>query len=348
MLTVAGLRVTYGATVAVEDFDLSVSVGEVVVLLGPSGCGKSSVLRALAGLEVPVAGRVQLDGVEVTAVAPHRRGVGLMFQDYALFPHRDVAGNVGFGLRMRGDRPDAVARRVREVLALVGLEGCERRAVHELSGGEQQRVALARAVAPSPKVLLLDEPIGALDRSLRDRLLGELRALFAVLGITVVYVTHDQTEAFTLADRVVVMRAGRVVQQGRPVEVWRRPVDLFVARFLGFTNLVPTTVHDGTASSPWGTVALVAPPGGEVAPDGAATMVVRPDGLVLGSGPVTGTVSRTTFQGDHFVVVVGTEAGLELSATVPAAGVPAVGDAVRLSIDPQGIAIVATASEAGE
>ncbi len=343
-LSVEGLRVAYGDTVAVEAFDLSVRRGEVVVLLGPSGCGKSSVLRAVAGLETAARGRVRLDDVDVTATAAHRRGVGLMFQDYALFPHRDVAGNVGFGLRMRGNRPGAIARRVGEVLALVGLDGYERRAVHELSGGEQQRVALARAVAPAPKVLLLDEPIGALDRALRDRLLGELRALFDVLGITVVYVTHDQTEAFTLADRVVVMRDGRVVQEGRPVDVWRRPGDVFVARFLGFTNLVPTTVRDGVASSPWGAVELIEPGGAggaEGSFEGAATLVVRPDGLRLGAGPVTGTVVRTTFAGDHFVVVVATDAGPELSAAAAAGNVPTVGDAVRLSIEPEGVTVVA-------
>lgn len=340
MLEVEGLRVTYGATVAVEGFDVSVDRGSVVALLGPSGCGKSSVLRAVAGLEAPAAGRVRLDGADVTTVAAHRRGLGLMFQDYALFPHRDVAGNVGFGLRMRGDGAGAVRHRVAEVLALMGLEGCERRPVHELSGGEQQRVALARALAPSPSLLLLDEPLGALDRTLRDRLLGELRSLFDRLGVTTLYVTHDQTEAFALADRVVVMRAGRVVQQGRPVDVWRRPAEEFVARFLGFTNLVPTTVRDGTASSPWGDVRIPTPPGGGSSIGGPATLVIRPDGLRLREGPVTGTVTRASFQGEHVVVVVATDAGPELSAIVPAAGAPSVGDGVRLSIDPAGVAVV--------
>ncbi|MGH9247577.1 MAG: ABC transporter ATP-binding protein [Acidimicrobiales bacterium] len=334
MLKVEGLGVRYGETVAVDGVDLAVSIGEVVALLGPSGCGKTSVLRAVAGLEPPAAGRVLLDGVDVTGVPPHRRGVGLMFQDYALFPHRDVAANVAFGLRMRGDARTAADVRVAEVLAMVGLGGYERRRVDQLSGGEQQRVALARALAPAPSLLMLDEPLGSLDRTLRDRLAGELRELFSRLDVSTVYVTHDQAEAFTVADRVVVMKAGRVVQEGRPPDVWRRPADVFVARFLGFTNLVLVDVAAGVADSPWGPVPVAD------AADGEAVLVIRPDGLRLGKGPVAGEVVTTAFQGDHFLVTVQTDAGPTVQADVPAESVPAVGDRVTFAIDPAAVTTV--------
>ena len=220
MLEVDDLTVRFGATTAVDRVSLRVDSGEIVCVLGPSGSGKSSLLRAVAGLERPASGTVRLDGRDVTATPPHERGIGLVFQDFALFPHLDVAGNVGFGLRMRG-RPSATA--VRDALALVGLSGYEDRAIDTLSGGEAQRVALARALAPRPPLLLLDEPLGSLDRPLRARLTRELKRLLHELDVAAVHVTHDQHEALALADRVVVVRDGRVAQDGTPVEVWRGP-----------------------------------------------------------------------------------------------------------------------------
>jgi thiamine transport system ATP-binding protein len=327
VLRIDGLTVRYGDTVAVDGFDLAVTEAEVVALLGPSGCGKTSVLRAVAGLEPPAAGRIVLDGRDVTDAAVHVRQVGLMFQDHALFPHRDVAANVAFGLRMRGEPAPAIDRRVAEVLELVGLAGYGRRRVFELSGGEQQRVALARALAPAPRMLMLDEPLGSLDRTLRDRLVGELRELFSRLGMTTLYVTHDQAEAFSVADRVVLMRAGRIVQQGSPEEVWQRPVDELAARFLGFANLVPVEVGGGVASTPWGPVPV---PG---SPDGGRLLLIRSDGLMLGDGPVVGKARAAAFQGDHFRLTVETEAGPVLEAEVAAGSVPAPGDPVRLAID---------------
>ncbi|MGH9116770.1 MAG: ABC transporter ATP-binding protein [Acidimicrobiales bacterium] len=335
MLDVDGLSVRYGDTVAVDGLDLVVGEAEVVALLGPSGCGKTSVLRAVAGLEPPAAGRIVLDGRDVTTTPVHRRGIGLMFQDYALFPHRDVAGNVAFGLRMRGDAKPAVAARAAEVLELVGLGGYERRRVFELSGGEQQRVALARALAPAPRLLMLDEPLGSLDRTLRERLVEELRELFTRLGITTVYVTHDQTEAFTVADRVVLLRSGRVVQQGTPEDVWQRPVDELAARFLGFGNLVPVEVAGGVAATPWGPVRI--DDGGGTGP---RLLLIRPDGLVLGSGPVTGKAEAVAFRGDHFRVTVATEAGPVLDADLSGVPVPAMGETVAMTIDPAGVTTV--------
>jgi thiamine transport system ATP-binding protein len=193
MLRTEDVTVRFDGTAALGGASLEVGDGEVVAVLGPSGSGKTTLLRVVAGLQTPDSGRVLLDGVDLAGTAPHRRGIGLVFQDHALFPHRDVAGNVSFGLRMRGDAPARVAGRTSEVLDLVGLTGFEHRSVGSLSGGEQQRVALARALAPEPSVLLLDEPLGSLDRRLRDRLLEDLAHLFDQLGVTAMYVTHDQT-----------------------------------------------------------------------------------------------------------------------------------------------------------
>lgn len=250
MLQLDGVTVRFGQRVALDAVDLTVAEHETVCVLGPSGSGKSTLLRVVAGLQPASAGRVLLDGAEQSGVPVHRRGVGLMFQDHQLFPQRDVASNVAFGLRMRSVPRAEQADRVEELLKLVGLPGAGRRAVGALSGGEQQRVALARALAPRPKLLMLDEPLGQLDRSLRERLVVELRGLFGRLGTTVLAVTHDQGEAFALADRVVVMRDGRIAQAGTPLEVWQRPASEFVARFLGFDNVVAATVTGRAADTP--------------------------------------------------------------------------------------------------
>jgi thiamine transport system ATP-binding protein len=244
-LRIEDVSVRFGEKAALDGITLEVADGEVVGVLGPSGSGKSTLLRVIAGLQRPDSGRVLLDGRDLATVPAHRRGIGLVFQDHALFHHRDVFGNVAFGLRMRGDSKAQIAERVRELLDLVGLHGFERRSVDTLSGGEQQRVALARALAREPQVLLLDEPLGSLDRRLRDRLLVDLETLFDELRVTALYVTHDQAEAFALGDRVAVVREGRVVQAGTPDEVWSSPLDEDVARFLGLGN-----VRDGTVVRP--------------------------------------------------------------------------------------------------
>jgi thiamine transport system ATP-binding protein len=311
---------------ALDAVDLSVAAGDLVALLGPSGCGKTTLLRVVAGLVVPDRGRVVLDGDDLTGVPVHRRGVGLMFQDYALFPHRDVGGNVEFGLRMGAMGAAERRARVAEVLALVGLSGWERRPVGPLSGGEQQRVALARALAPSPRLLLLDEPLGALDRGLRDRLVPELRELFRAVGVTVVHVTHDQSEALALADRVVVMDHGAVVQDAPPAEVWARPASALVARFLGFANVLDT---------PEGPV-LVRPESVRLTRPAAA-----PHPAHVGEADrAEAEVVSVLFRGDHSVVRVRRRSdGTELEAVVATTAGPrwVPGDPVDVAIERAGV-----------
>lgn len=299
MLALESATVRFGRRAALDGVDLEVADHEIVCVLGPSGSGKSTLLRAVAGLQHLDGGRVLLGGRDQTGVPVHRRGVGLMFQDHQLFPQRDVGGNVAFGLRMHGVPKGEQLLRVEELLELVGLPGAARRAVGALSGGEQQRVALARALASRPRLLMLDEPLGQLDRSLRERLVVELRSVFRKLGTTVLAVTHDQGEAFALADRVVVMRDGRVAQSGAPRDVWQRPASEFVARFLGFANVVPATVVGGTAETPWGGI-----PVPEGSPRGACRLLVRPSAVRLGPRG-TGlpcVVESLTFRGHHVAV----------------------------------------------
>jgi thiamine transport system ATP-binding protein len=236
MLRVHDVHVAFDGTPALNGASVAAETGQTLAVLGPSGCGKTTLLRVVAGLQTPDSGRILLDGDDLAGIPVHRRGIGLMFQDNALFPHRDVAGNIAFGLRMDGRPRREIADRVRELLELVGLPGSEQRAVQTLSGGEQQRVALARALAPEPRVLLLDEPLGSLDGPLRERLLIDLHDLFGTLELTVVYVTHDAGEAFALGHAVAVMREGKVVQSAEPDDLWRQPADDWVARFLGMRN----------------------------------------------------------------------------------------------------------------
>ncbi|MFL6206777.1 MAG: ABC transporter ATP-binding protein [Acidimicrobiales bacterium] len=329
---VSGGRVAFGSTIALDGVDLRVDAGEVVAVLGPSGSGKSTLLRAIAGLQPLDAGTVLIDGADATATPPHERGVGMMFQHHALFPHLDVGRNVAFGLRMQRRARDPVAARVRELLALVGLEGMDGRDVASLSGGEQQRVALARALAPAPRVLLLDEPLGSLDRPRRERLVVELRALFARLGLTVVAVTHDHQEAFALADRLVLLDRGRILQAGTPDEVWRRPTTSLAAELLGFTNLIDVTVAEGRALSAWGDLG---------AADGVVRRaLVRPEAVRLGGGPLHGTVVAGTFAGARGRVRVELPGAPPLEADLPAAELPAIGAVVSVTLDPAGIALL--------
>ncbi|MEU5052937.1 ABC transporter ATP-binding protein [Streptomyces sp. NPDC021096] len=337
LLRLEGVTVGFGGRPALDAVDLAVAEHEIVCVLGPSGSGKSTLLRVVAGLQRADAGRVSLAGEDQAGVPTHRRGVGLMFQDHQLFPQRDVAGNVAFGLRMRGAGRAETARRVDELLDLVGLPGAHKRSVGQLSGGEQQRVALARALAPEPRLLMLDEPLGQLDRGLRERLVVELRSLFGRLGTTVLAVTHDQGEAFALADRVVVMRDGRIAQAGTPLEVWQRPASEFVARFLGFDNVVEATVRGGSAETVWGRVPV---PSGT--PEGACRVLVRPAGVRIASaaeGLPCAVVART-FRGDHVAVMLRPEEGPQLEAACALASAPGLGERVGVMFGADEVAVL--------
>jgi len=308
VLRVEDVTVRFDCDTALDDATLDIGPGEVVTVLGPSGSGKTTLLRVIAGLQRPDAGRVLLDYTDLDGIPPYRRGIGLVFQDHALFPHRDVAGNVAFGLRMRGDSSQDVEARTAELLELVGLSGFGRRSTGTLSGGEQQRVALARALAPEPRVLLLDEPLGSLDRRLRDRLLEDLARLFDELDQTAVYVTHDQTEAFALGDRVAVMRSGQVVQVATPDELWAGPADADVARFLGLENV------DGLEI---------------VRPEAVRVRRAEDEGI--------GVVESAVRTGPLVTIVVRFDDGRTLEAVDATIDHPSAGDRVDVEIDPEGI-----------
>ncbi|MFJ3905887.1 ABC transporter ATP-binding protein [Streptomyces sp. NPDC090025] len=344
MLTLTGATVRFGDRAVLDHVDLDVADHETVCVLGPSGSGKSTLLRAVAGLQPLDAGRVLLDGADQAGVPVHRRGLGLMFQDHQLFPQRDVAGNVAFGLRMRGTGRAEQTARVDELLDLVGLPGAGRRAVSSLSGGEQQRVALARALAPLPRLLMLDEPLGQLDRGLRERLVVELRALFGQLGTTVLAVTHDQGEAFALGDRVVVMNEGRIAQTGTPLDVWRHPASPFVARFLGFDNIVAATVSGAAAHTVWGKIPV---PDGS--PQGDHRLLVRPAGLRVAT-PGEGLrchVDTRTFRGDRVAVTLRPAEGPPIDAEFALRDAPEAGADVDVEFLADEVVVLAEGAAAG-
>jgi thiamine transport system ATP-binding protein len=335
VLQVEHAVVTLGGRRALDDVDLSLQLGQTLAVLGPSGSGKTTLLRAIAGLQPLDGGRVCWDGADLARVAPHERRFGLMFQEYALFPHRDVAGNVEFGLRMTMRDAAARARRVDEMLELVGLSELRHRRIATLSGGEQQRVALARALAVSPRLLMLDEPLGALDRLWRRRLLEELRSILDASALPALYVTHDQEEAFAIADRIAVMRDGKVVQVGAPAEIWRAPADAWTATFLGFGPQVSASVVDGRMETPWGV--LRAPAG---AAAGSVDVVARPDAARLEpGGPIAATVTRATFAGTRVELIATPESGPELTLTVAPEVAPPVSTQIELAIDPDALLV---------
>ena len=326
-------------TAAVAGISLDIAPGEVLCLLGPSGCGKTTLLRIVAGLETADRGTVVCDGRDVTGVPPHERDFGMMFQEFALFPHKNVFDNVAFGLRMRRQPAAEIAARVETILATVDLAGFGEREIARLSGGEQQRVALARALAPGPRLLLLDEPLGALDRALRERLMLDVRAILKRLGMTAIYVTHDQTEAFAVADRMAVMNAGQIEQVDTPPAVYDRPATPFVARFLGFGNLLPG-LAGGTGEVT--TTAGRFRPAIRPATRGEVTLLIKPNleqveaagGLTHDAeNTITGVVDAVAFRG-RFCQVWLAVGGERLLFEAAGDFDYAIGDTIRIAISP--------------
>lgn len=329
---------TFDGQPVLRGISMGVARGEIVALLGPSGCGKTTLLRIIAGLETADAGTLLLDGQELSRLPVHERGFGMVFQDYALFPHKNVAQNVAFGLRMMGWERGRRDERVTQVLSLVGLAGFGDRQVYDLSGGEQQRVALARSLAPSPRLLLLDEPLGSLDRALRERLMGDLRTILKsagktlevdrqatrapvddlvegehpamAVGMTSIYVTHDQEEAFAIADRVLVMNAGRIEQEGSPVELYRRPQNSFVARFLGMDNLLDAEIIQQTPPMVRSEIGEFRLAQLREPSTGRVTLLIRPEaGQLLpdeteGENLIRGRLVDASFRGRHQIITL--------------------------------------------
>ncbi|MGD2206036.1 MAG: ABC transporter ATP-binding protein [Anaerolineae bacterium] len=350
LLTVTSVSKSFAGTPILSDVSFDVEGGEIVCLLGPSGCGKTTLLRIITGLEAPEAGHVTFDGQPFDKVPAHQRGFGLMFQDYALFPHKDVAANVAFGLRMQDLPRSQVTKRVTEMLNLVGLSGYEQRRVYDLSGGEQQRVALARSLAPDPRLLMLDEPLGSLDRALREELMNELRAILKRVGVTAIYVTHDQQEAFAVADRVLVMRQGHIVQEGTSQAVYRHPASTWVARFLGLTNLISghiVTLDPCQVDTLFGR--LTVGTAGEVTVGQEVTVLIRPEAARLavdcpdeGALSLEGRVQACSFRGGRYRLVIWHETGIDLTfeLTTEAAKLPRRGERVSLSLRPEAISLL--------
>jgi spermidine/putrescine transport system ATP-binding protein len=339
------VRKAFGNALAVRDVSLEIAPGEFLTLLGPSGCGKTTLLRLIAGLEWPDAGRVMLSGRDVTDVPAHRRPVNTVFQHYALFPHRTVRGNVAFGLEMAGVARPEIAPRVERALEMVRLQGLGDRRVDQLSGGQRQRVALARAVVLEPEVLLLDEPMSALDRKLREEMRAEVKALHRRLGTTFVFVTHDQEEALALSDRIAVMNEGRVEQAGRPEDVYDRPRTRFVADFLGVANLLEATVL-GVAG---GEARLGTRTGlsfgarGDLFREGEAVQVgIRPERIRLAApteisgGRLEGVLEERLYRGDRTDWRVRVGESVLVAADASAAGLSA-GDRVAVTIPPEAV-----------
>lgn len=318
LLQMRGISKVFVGRLALQGIDLEVGGAEILALLGPSGCGKTTLLRIVAGLESSDGGSLFFDGADMQGVPPHRRRFGLMFQDYALFPHLDVRGNIAYGLRLKNIGHGEIDRRVEELLELVDLRGFGNRNVSDLSGGERQRVALARSLAPEPRLLMLDEPLAALDRALRDHLGIEIRKIIKKVGIPAILVTHDQSEAFAMADRVAVLHEGKILQCGTPDSVYARPANSTVARFMGLGNVV----REGGLHAE-----LCARTGR------GGTFLVRPEAVCAAERKgicLEGLVRENVFRGQHYQVrveMLGTELVLRLDSPQP------VGDRVSLCLD---------------
>ena len=326
---IAVTKIYDGNTRAVDAVDMSIREGEFFSLLGPSGCGKTTTLRMIAGFETPTKGTIEVGGADVTDVPAHKRDMGMVFQNYALFPHRSVGENVAFGLRMRGMDRTTIARKVADALAQVELVGYEDRSPGQLSGGQQQRVALARAIVIEPRVLLCDEPLGALDKKLRQAMQFELKQLQRKLGLTLVFVTHDQEEALAMSDRIAVMNAGKVEQIGAPSDIYDRPSTRFVADFIGDTNLFSgRVIRNGGSKSVLQvdqglSIELAAPREETDNETGQLSIALRPEKISLATPPVPaghgldGIVESANFQGGSVLYRIETAGGRRLLAQQP-------------------------------
>ena len=326
-------------THALEPATLDIARGETLVLLGPSGCGKTTMLRIIAGLELPDAGgKVLFDGKDMTSVPIEKRNVGMVFQSYALFPNMNVADNIGYGLKIRGMARKERATRVAELVSLTNITGLENRRVDQLSGGQRQRVALARAVAIRPGILLLDEPLTALDAALRDRLRGELNRLLRALGITTIYVTHDQSEAMELGDRIVVMQKGAIAQIGTPREIYFKPRNRFVAEFIGAANIIEAPLEDGHLVLPGGRQPI-----GGAASLSAALAMIRPETIRIvesASAPLSGTIDSISFIGDRQRMVVSGASDKYLTVDAPNTIKARAGERIGLLIAPDAVRLL--------
>ncbi len=327
LVRLSGLSKSFGPNVAVHPLDLEIEAGDFLAVLGPSGCGKTTLLRMIGGFETPSSGRIEIEGRDVTRLGPEKRPTNMVFQGYGLFPHMNVRQNVSYGLKLRGISRQQVGDQVSEVLRLVHLEEFADRPVGKLSGGQQQRVALARALVLRPTVLLLDEPLAALDLKLRKTMQEELRRLHQIVGGTFVFVTHDQSEALNLANRIAVMEAGRIVQVGGPEDIYRRPATRFVSTFIGEANVLSAERRNGEVILPWGNSFPTA------GADGSVSVVVRPEHISLNGAEPVGEIFDVVFLGPFVRIGIRMADGSELAVhmTEPTGTVPRVGDRVGVS-----------------
>jgi len=348
-LSIQHVKKSFGDLTVVQDFNLDVGTGEFISFLGPSGCGKTTVLRMVAGFEEPTAGKIVIGGKDVTRLKPNQRNIGMVFQAYALFPNLTVAQNIGFGLKVAGIGKAESDKRVAEMLELIKLPSFGDRYPYQLSGGQQQRVALARAIAPKPKLLLLDEPLSALDAKVRVSLRDEIRAIQKELGITTVFVTHDQEEALSISDRIVVMYGGKAEQVGTPFEIYNRPATKFVANFVGTLNVLEGTVTDpstGAVQVGANSVILKDKLNGSKAGD-TLSLALRPEAISLGRQPgrdatLGGEISEVSFLGSVIRVRVGVGKDRVSLDTFnsPASPPPTVGDKAEISFSPEDVLVL--------
>ena len=336
MLEITDISKSFNGIEVLNKISFSIAKGEIIAILGPSGCGKSTLLSIVGGLTTPDTGMIRWDGISLTSEPPHLRNFGLMFQDNALFPHQNVFGNVAFGLKQLRMDPAAIDKQVSAILNMVGMRDLADRDVLSLSGGEQQRVALARTIAPKPRLLMLDEPLGSLDRNLREQLLHELRQILTNLEQTVIYVTHDQDEAFAIADRVAIMNAGKIIQIGRPRDIYAHPASTFVARFLGLTNILETSIESIDINSGVKISENSLIPVSQTPPKHMKhpRILVRPRGAQLSKqGTLSGILTNISFRGALLDLKIIVSNGLQLRFEVPTPSlIPKIGAKINLEL----------------